>query len=157
LIGDRAIFRRERAVGLSATAYLVAKVGVFGMAAVIQSAVLVLVVTAPKIGKHAPSGATALGSPMLELFGSTPHRHGLSTSPCSAFWFSPTPASCGGRSGSMVPARNAAQPLNSHADHGDSRTPSHSAEKLHQATATPIIACMGPDMPRTVNASGEVP
>jgi hypothetical protein len=30
--------------------------------------VLVLVVTAPKIGKHAPSGAAVLGSPMLELF-----------------------------------------------------------------------------------------
>jgi ABC-type multidrug transport system ATPase subunit len=68
LVGERAIFRREQAVGLSATAYLLAKVGVFGLAAVIQSAVLVVVVTAPKIGKHAPSGAAALGSPMLELF-----------------------------------------------------------------------------------------
>ena len=68
LVGERAIFRREQAVGLSATAYLFAKVGVFGTAAVIQSALLVLLVTAPKIGKHAPSGAAALGSPMVELF-----------------------------------------------------------------------------------------
>ena len=68
LVGERAIFRREQAVGLSATAYLLAKVGVFGSAAVTQSALLILIVTAPKIGKHAPSGAAALGSPMLELF-----------------------------------------------------------------------------------------
>jgi ABC-type multidrug transport system ATPase subunit len=68
LVGERAIFRREQAVGLSATAYLFAKVGVFGTAAVIQSALLVVLVTAPKIGKHAPSGAAALGSPMVELF-----------------------------------------------------------------------------------------
>ena len=68
LVGERAIFRREQAVGLSTTAYLLAKVGVFGTAAVIQSAMLVLIVAAPKIGKHAPSGAAVLGSPMLELF-----------------------------------------------------------------------------------------
>jgi hypothetical protein len=36
LVGERAIFRREQAVGLSTTAYLLAKVGVFGTAAVIQ-------------------------------------------------------------------------------------------------------------------------
>ncbi|MDT5290126.1 MAG: transport system ATP-binding/permease protein [Mycobacterium sp.] len=68
LVGERAIFRRERAVGLSASAYLLAKVGVFGTIAVIQSALLVLIVTAPTIGKRAPSGAAVLGSPMLELF-----------------------------------------------------------------------------------------
>jgi uncharacterized phage infection (PIP) family protein YhgE len=68
LVGERAIFRREQAVGLSTTAYLLAKVGVFGTAAVIQSAMLVLIVAAPKIGKHAPSGAAVLGIPMLELF-----------------------------------------------------------------------------------------
>jgi ABC-type multidrug transport system ATPase subunit len=68
LVGERAIFRRELAAGLSTTAYLLAKVGVFGTAAVIQSAMLVLIVAAPKIGKHAPSGAAVLGSPMLELF-----------------------------------------------------------------------------------------
>jgi hypothetical protein len=41
---------------------------VYSVVAVLQSAVLVLVVTAPKIGKPAPAGAAALGSPMLELF-----------------------------------------------------------------------------------------
>ena len=67
MVAERAFFRCEQSVGLSATAYLLAKAGVFGLAAVIQSAVLVVVVTAPKIGKHAPSGAAALGSPTLEL------------------------------------------------------------------------------------------
>ena len=50
------IFRREQAVGLSASAYLAAKIAVFGAVAVVQSAVLVLIVTAPKIGKGAPLG-----------------------------------------------------------------------------------------------------
>jgi energy-coupling factor transporter ATP-binding protein EcfA2 len=68
LTGERVIFRREQAVGLSASAYLLAKIAVFGAVAVIQSAILTLVVTAPKFGKPAPSGAAALGSPMLELF-----------------------------------------------------------------------------------------
>jgi hypothetical protein len=68
LTGERIIFRREQAVGLSASAYLLAKIAVFGAVAVIQSAILTLVVTAPKFGKPAPSGASALGSPMLELF-----------------------------------------------------------------------------------------
>ena len=68
LIGERLVFRREQAVGLSASAYLLAKIVVYSAVAVAQSAVLVLVVTAPKVGKRAPSGASALGSPMLELF-----------------------------------------------------------------------------------------
>ena len=68
LVGERAIFRREQAVGLSASAYLLAKIGVFGAVAVIQSALLVLVVTAPRIGKAAPTGAAVLGSPTFELF-----------------------------------------------------------------------------------------
>jgi ABC-type multidrug transport system ATPase subunit len=68
LTGERIIFRREQAVGLSASAYLLAKIAVFGAVAVIQSAILTLVVTAPKFGKPAPSGASALGSPTLELF-----------------------------------------------------------------------------------------
>lgn len=65
LVGERAIFRREQAVGLSTSAYLAAKIAVFGVIAVLQSAVLVLVVT---IGKGAPTGATELGSPTFELF-----------------------------------------------------------------------------------------
>jgi ABC transport system ATP-binding/permease protein len=68
LVGERAIFHREQAVGLSASAYLSAKIAVFGAVAVVQSAVLVLIVTAPKIGKGAPLGAVVLGSPTLELF-----------------------------------------------------------------------------------------
>jgi hypothetical protein len=68
LIGERLVFRREQAVGLSTSAYLLAKIAVFAAVAVAQSAVLVLVVTAPVIGKRAPAGAAALGSPMLELF-----------------------------------------------------------------------------------------
>jgi hypothetical protein len=68
LVGERAIFRREQAVGLSTSAYLAAKIAVFGAAALLQSAVLVLIVTAPAIGKGAPAGAVLLGSPRLELF-----------------------------------------------------------------------------------------
>jgi ABC-type multidrug transport system ATPase subunit len=65
LVGERAVFRREQAVGLSTSAYLAAKIAVFGAIAVVQSAVLVFVVT---IGKGAPMGATVLGSPTLELY-----------------------------------------------------------------------------------------
>lgn len=68
LVGERAIFRREQAAGLSASAYVLAKIAVFGAVAVIQSAILVLVVTAPGFGKPGPSSAAALGIPMLELF-----------------------------------------------------------------------------------------
>lgn len=68
LVGERPIFRREQAAGLSSTAYLLAKIAVFGGVAAMQSAILVLIVTAPGIGKPGPSGAAALGSPMLELF-----------------------------------------------------------------------------------------
>ncbi|WP_006245987.1 ATP-binding cassette domain-containing protein [Mycolicibacterium tusciae] len=67
LVGERAIFRREQSAGLSASAYLLAKIAVFGAVAVIQSAILVLVVTAPGFGKHGPSSA-AVGIPGLELF-----------------------------------------------------------------------------------------
>jgi ABC transport system ATP-binding/permease protein len=68
LVGERIIFRREQTAGLSASAYLAAKIAVFGTAAVVQSAILVLIVTAPTIGKGAPLGAVVLGAPRLELF-----------------------------------------------------------------------------------------
>lgn len=68
LIGERAIYRHEQAAGLSPTAYLLAKILVFSAAAVVQSALLVLVVTAPGIGKRAPATAAVLGVPMIELF-----------------------------------------------------------------------------------------
>jgi ABC-type multidrug transport system ATPase subunit len=65
LVGERAIFRREQAVGLSTSGYLAAKIAVFGAVAVVQSAVLVVIVTT---GKGAPLAATVLGSPTFELF-----------------------------------------------------------------------------------------
>ncbi len=68
LVGERAVFRREQAAGLSASAYLLAKTIVFSAIAVIQSAILVLIVTAPAVGKPGPSGAVVLGSPIVELF-----------------------------------------------------------------------------------------
>jgi ABC-type multidrug transport system ATPase subunit len=68
LIGERAIYRHEQAAGLSPSAYLLAKIGVFGGIAVAQSALLVLVVTAPGLGKPAPTTAAALGVPVFELF-----------------------------------------------------------------------------------------
>ena len=68
LVGERAVFGRERAAGLSTSAYVLAKVVVFGTAAVAQATVLVVLVTAPKLGKPAPPDAAALGSPVFELF-----------------------------------------------------------------------------------------
>jgi hypothetical protein len=66
LIGERAIFRREQAVGLSTTAYLLAKVCVYSIFAIAQSSIATAITVA---GKGAPTqGATALGSPTLELF-----------------------------------------------------------------------------------------
>ncbi|MBW0016272.1 MAG: ATP-binding cassette domain-containing protein [Mycobacterium sp.] len=52
LIGERAIFRREQAVGLSTTAYLLAKIAVFCVFATLQAAVAVFVV---RLGKGAPT------------------------------------------------------------------------------------------------------
>ncbi|HEX2283225.1 MAG TPA: FHA domain-containing protein [Mycobacterium sp.] len=69
LIGERAIFRREQAVGLSTTAYLLAKIFVFTVFAVIQSAI---VTTIAIIGKGWGPGAvetgTVIGDRSLELF-----------------------------------------------------------------------------------------
>ncbi|AGZ53867.1 ABC transporter ATP-binding protein [Mycobacterium kansasii] len=66
LIGERPIFRREQAVGLSTTAYLIAKICVYTVFAVVQSAIVTIIVL---IGKGGPTqGAVALGKPGLELF-----------------------------------------------------------------------------------------
>ena len=66
LIGERAIFLREQAVGLSTSAYLLAKVCVYTVFAVIQSAIVVGIAI---LGKGGPTqGAVALGIPNLELF-----------------------------------------------------------------------------------------
>jgi ABC transport system ATP-binding/permease protein len=52
LIGERPIFRREQAVGLSTTAYLLAKVFVFCVFATVQAAIATLIV---RVGKGAPT------------------------------------------------------------------------------------------------------
>jgi ABC transport system ATP-binding/permease protein len=66
LVGERSIFRREQAVGLSATAYLLAKIAVYGVIAAVQTAVLTAIVV---VGKGAPTrGAVLVGNPILELY-----------------------------------------------------------------------------------------
>ena len=63
-IAERAIFLRERAVGLRPGAYALAKTLVFTLVAAVQSAVLVGVVTTVKPG---PAGAVLLSRPVAEL------------------------------------------------------------------------------------------
>ncbi len=66
LIGERAIFRREQAVGLSTSAYLLAKVFVYAVFAIVQSSIVTAITI---LGKGAPTqGAVLLGNPTLELF-----------------------------------------------------------------------------------------
>jgi ABC transport system ATP-binding/permease protein len=66
LIGERPIFRREQAVGLSTTAYLLAKVAVFSVFAIVQAAIATGIVV---LGKGAPTKpAVLLGNATLELF-----------------------------------------------------------------------------------------
>jgi ABC-type multidrug transport system ATPase subunit len=66
LIGERPIFNREQAVGLSTRAYLLAKIVVFCGFAIAQSAVATFITV---FGKGAPTkGAVLLGSPTIELF-----------------------------------------------------------------------------------------
>ncbi|WP_197520859.1 FHA domain-containing protein [Mycobacterium sp. E2238] len=70
LVGERPIFQREQAVGLSTTAYLLAKTAVYCGFAVLQSAIITAIVV---IGKSAPArGAVLLGHSTLgatvELF-----------------------------------------------------------------------------------------
>jgi ABC-type multidrug transport system ATPase subunit len=66
LISERAIFRREQAVGLSTTAYLLAKVAVYSTFAIAQSSIATGITI---LGKGGPKeGAVTFGSPTLELF-----------------------------------------------------------------------------------------
>ena len=70
LVGERAIFQREQAVGLSTSAYLLAKTVVFCGFAILQSAVITTIVV---VGKGAPTrGGVLLGhstfTATLELF-----------------------------------------------------------------------------------------
>ena len=64
LVGERAIFKRERAVGLSSTGYVLGKLLIFGLLTLLQAIVLVLLV---ETRKAPPSNAVLLGSPTLEL------------------------------------------------------------------------------------------
>lgn len=64
LVGERAIFTREKAVGLSSTAYVLGKSLVFGLITLVQSLMLVLLV---ETTKAPPSSAVLLGSPTVEL------------------------------------------------------------------------------------------
>jgi ABC transport system ATP-binding/permease protein len=66
LVGERPIFHREQAFGLSTRAYLLAKIAVFSVFATAQAAIATTIAV---IGKGAPThGAVLLGNPTLELF-----------------------------------------------------------------------------------------
>jgi ABC-type multidrug transport system ATPase subunit len=66
LVGERPIFRREQAVGLSTTAYLMAKIGVYAVTAAAQTAVLTTIVV---VAKGAPTrGAVVAGNAIVELY-----------------------------------------------------------------------------------------
>lgn len=64
LVGERAIYTREKAVGLSPAAYLWGKLTIFGLVTLVQSSLLVLITL---LVKKAPSEAVMLGSPTAEL------------------------------------------------------------------------------------------
>ncbi|BBY79830.1 ATP-binding cassette domain-containing protein [Mycolicibacterium pulveris] len=69
LIGERAIFRREQAVGLSTTAYLLAKIFVFTVFAVVQSAIVTVIAIIGKgWGPGAVERGALLGNRSVELF-----------------------------------------------------------------------------------------
>jgi len=66
LVGERLIFRREQAVGLSPSAYLTAKIVVYSCITALHTAVLTAIVV---IGKGGPTrGAVVLGDPVFELY-----------------------------------------------------------------------------------------
>ena len=66
LVGERTIFRREQAVGLSASAYLVAKIAVYAVTTAVQTVILTTIVI---VGKGTPTrGAVVLGNSILELY-----------------------------------------------------------------------------------------
>jgi len=67
LVGERAIFQREQAVGLSTTAYLLAKTAVFCGFAILQAAIITSIVV---LGKSTPSrGAVVMGHSTLAATG----------------------------------------------------------------------------------------
>jgi ABC-type multidrug transport system ATPase subunit/pSer/pThr/pTyr-binding forkhead associated (FHA) protein len=64
LVNERPIYERERAVGLSPVAYLLAKLAVFAGLALVQASLLTIFVLARKPG---PVGSVMLGSGEIEL------------------------------------------------------------------------------------------
>jgi ABC transport system ATP-binding/permease protein len=69
LIGERAIFLREQAVGLSTTAYLMAKVFVFAGFALLQSAIVVAInIWGKKWGPGAVESGAVISNRTLELY-----------------------------------------------------------------------------------------
>jgi hypothetical protein len=64
LVGERPIYLRERAVGLSPPAYLGSKLIVFAALSLVQSTILVLLLL---LRKPAPPGSSLLGNGILEL------------------------------------------------------------------------------------------
>ena len=68
LIGERAIFRREQAVGLSTTAYLLAKIAVFTVFAIIQSVIVVTITVLGRAGARVPSTRRLPERRTTELF-----------------------------------------------------------------------------------------
>lgn len=62
LVGERLVFARERAVGLSASAYLSAKVIVYSVAALIQTGIVTAIVA---VGKGMPTRAVLFGDGTL--------------------------------------------------------------------------------------------
>uniref|UniRef100_UPI001E5C5241 ABC transporter permease n=1 Tax=Mycobacterium sp. Marseille-P9652 TaxID=2654950 RepID=UPI001E5C5241 len=66
VVAERRVFRREQALGLSAPAYLAAKVLVFSVAAAILTAIVFTVVVAVKGGPV--HGAVLLGNATVELY-----------------------------------------------------------------------------------------
>ncbi|MDZ4234518.1 MAG: ABC transporter permease, partial [Dietzia sp.] len=69
LIGERAIFRREQAVGLSTTAYLMAKVVVFTAFAIVQAAIVTSIAILGKgWGPGSVESGAVIGNRSLEMF-----------------------------------------------------------------------------------------
>jgi ABC transport system ATP-binding/permease protein len=66
LVGQRQVFRREQAVGLSTSAYLAGKLIVFSVAAAIQTAIVTTIVILVKGGPV--HGAVLLHNPNVELY-----------------------------------------------------------------------------------------
>ncbi|OBG35676.1 ABC transporter, partial [Mycobacterium alsense] len=66
VVEERRVFRREQAVGLSTAAYLAAKFAVFGLAAIVLTAVFFAIVIVAKGGPV--HGAVLLGNATVELY-----------------------------------------------------------------------------------------